>query len=239
MKTITIASAITALGLITQAFAAAIPSPSAPLDVAAFCSDNNINPVACGNQQNPLSKRYVYEPTEAELHASSIGLECRIPGKGNLFLLDPDPAHGLLNVSFNVHVPWTVSYGGLVLQKLKRDGWHTKLMEKDSQSCVWKKVDSVSKMAVERGDISHSMREIRELKDGISQTVEVFVDAEEEALRKGGERIRKALEETFPTVEIVLILVFTTWMFYIPLACFLVWATCSACGCLFGCRVKE
>ncbi|KKY17579.1 hypothetical protein UCDDS831_g06287 [Diplodia seriata] len=96
---------------------------------------------------NAISSYYQSAAYKSHVHAHALGLHCRIPGRGNVFVYhkggednennnsssssssanssgggednDDRPA----TVTFNIHTPWTLTYGARVLERLRQRGW--------------------------------------------------------------------------------------------------------------------
>lgn len=146
----------------------------------------------------------VLTPQDSDNHPSCHGVS-----KHYVYFIEPSNP----NITFFIDTPWYVVYYKDLKKRLVKTGFN--ITSPHTAHCNWIVVDHVVKAAVERGDIGFKETE------GLDATT-YYQPSEEIVLS-----IRKILENTFPSVEIAMVVIFCTSPLWIPILFVLVsvWAS--------------
>ena len=106
------------------------------------------------------------------------------------------------NITFFIDTPWYVRYHKDLKKALVKGGFN--ITSPHTAHCNWIVVDHVVKAAVERGDIGFKETE------GLDATT-YYQPSEETVLR-----IRNILQNTYPAVEIAMVVIFCTSPLWLP-----------------------
>ncbi|KAH7063077.1 hypothetical protein B0J12DRAFT_758094 [Macrophomina phaseolina] len=144
-------------------------------------------------------------------------------------------------ILFNIHTPWTVRYPSQLSSALRGLNYtivaRAEVDEDDEMRCGWRVVEEVEAGAVERGLVrkrrgkrpTRRRRRDGDGAEGEERQRQQRIDGVG-GLAATEAEIRRVLEETYPWVEIVLILAFTLWPVY-AVGAMVVVACVSACFC--------